>query len=162
MNTDSRNTVCAITTLLIVCFVASCGEPVRTVEQPAELVPKIDLGTTIGSLVEVFSVESIPVEGYGLVGGLNGTGSSECPPRIRKYLKQYILQQLGEQKMDVEKFISSRNTAVVMVRGMMPAAISGNHYFDVMVAVLPGTQTTSLQDGWLYGAELRAEDSAWP
>ena len=128
----------------------------RTVEQPGELVPKIGLGTTIGSLVEVFSVESIPVEGYGLVGGLNGTGSAECPPRIRKYLKQYILQQLREQKMDVEKFINSRDTAVVMVRGMMPAAISGSHYFDVMVAVLPGTQTTSLQDGWLYGAELRA------
>jgi hypothetical protein len=37
----------------------------------------------------------------------------------------------------------------------MPTAVSKNQYFDVGVAALPGTQTTSLEDGWLYGAELK-------
>jgi len=38
----------------------------------------------------------------------------------------------------------------------MPAAVSKNQHFDVKVTVLPGTQTTSLAGGWLYGAELKA------
>ena len=146
--------VCVISALLIGFFIVGCGEPVRTGEESKELAPEIDLGTTIGSLTEVFSLESIPVEGYGLVGGLRGTGSAECPPDIRAYLAQYILRQLPERK-DVEKFISSRNTAVVLVRGFIPAVASKDQYFDVGVVALPGTQTTSLEGGWLYGADLK-------
>jgi hypothetical protein len=58
--------------------------------------------------------------------------------------------------MDVERFISSRNTAVVHVHGLMPAVATKNQYFDVRIDALRGTQTTSLKGGWLYGAELRA------
>jgi len=101
----------------------------------------------------VFSPDVIGVEGYALVGGLNGTGSAECPPEIRAYLTKYILKQLPEYK-NVEKFISSRNTAVVLVDGLMPIAVSKNQHFDVRVTALPGTQTTSLEGGELWGAEL--------
>jgi len=145
-------TVCVTSILLIGFFAGGCREPVQRDE--GELAAEIDLGTTIGSLAEVFSPELIAVEGYGLVGGLNGTGSVECPPQIRTYLKQYILAQSPE--LNVEKVISSRNTAVVLVQGTMPTAVSKYQYFDVKVSVLPGTQTTSLEGGQLYGAELRA------
>ncbi len=149
--------VCVISILLIVFFTGGCGEP--TGKGPDGLVPEVDLGTTIGSLAEVFSFDVIAVQGYGLVGGLNGTGSTECPPQIRAYLRQYILKQFPEQKMDIDKLISSRDTAVVLVEGLMPAAVLKNQYFDVKVAALPGTQTTSLEGGWLYGAALRAAGS---
>ena len=142
-----------MTGLLLISLIAGCGGPARTVKEPNEL---IDLGTTIGSVAEVFSFESIPVEGYGLVGGLNGTGSAECPVQIREHLKQYILQQLAGDKVNVDELISSRDTAVVVVQGTMPTAVSKNQYFDVRVAALAGTQTTSLEGGWLYGAELKA------
>jgi len=142
-------TVCAAVILAICLFTAGCGEPVGK----DALVSEADLGPTIGSLAEVFSLEPIPVEGYGLVGGLNGTGSAECPPRLRTYLKQYILKQLPEYK-NVEILINSRNTAVVRLEGLMPAIASKNQSFDVRVAALPGTQTTSLEGGWLWGAEL--------
>ncbi len=138
--------------LFIGFFTAGCGEPVKRGGIEPETL--IDLGTTIGSLVEVFSPELIPVEGYGLVGGLSGTGSGECPPQIRGYLRQYILAQLPKHQ-DVEKLINSRDTAVVLVQGFMPTAVSKNQYFDVKVAALPGTQTTSIEGGWLYGAELK-------
>ena len=151
--------VCITVILITGLFVAGCGEPVQMGAESTELVPEIDLGTTIGSLAEVASPKSIPVEGYGLVGELSGTGSSECPPQIRAYLRQYILSQLPERKMDVEEFISSRNTSVVEVHGMMPAAVSKNQYFDVRVVSLPGTQTTSLEGGWLYGADLKMAGS---
>ncbi|HEW79292.1 MAG TPA: hypothetical protein ENH34_04935 [Phycisphaerales bacterium] len=153
MNIWQRKTVRVISILLIGSFIAGCEEPSSTSGKTKELAPKIDLGTTIGSLAEVFLFDTIPVEGYNLVGGLNGTGSAECPPQIRTYLEKYIMRKLPTQ--DVEKVISSRNTAVVVVQGLMPSAVSKNQYFDVRVAALPGTQTRSLEGGWLYGAELK-------
>jgi len=149
-------TVCAVSILFVVFFIGGCGKPAGTGKKPNKLTPEIDLGATIGSLAEVFSFESIPVEGYGLVGGLSGTGSGECPAPIREYLKQYILQQLAEDKVNVDELISSHDTAVVVVQGTMPTAVPKNQYFDVRVVALPGTQTTSLEGGWLYGAELKA------
>jgi len=159
METYWKKAVCITVILITGFFIAGCGEPVQIGAESTELAPEIDLGTTIGSLAEVASPKSIPVEGYGLVGELSGTGSSECPPQIRAYLRQYILAQLPERKMNVAEFISSRNTSVVEVQGIMPAAVSKNQYFDVRVVALPGTQTTSLEGGWLYGADLKVAGS---
>jgi len=151
MDIWQRKTVSIASILLIGFFIAGCGEPARSSKELLAL--ETDLGTTIGSLAEVFSPDVIGVEGYALVGGLNGTGSAECPPEIRAYLTKYILKQLPQHK-NVEKFINSRNTAVVLVDGLMPIAVSKNQHFDVRVTALPGTQTTSLEGGELWGAEL--------
>ncbi len=112
------------------------------------------INDTIGMYAEIFASDAIPLNGYGLVGGLNGTGSSECPAQIRSYLQKYILQRLGGAKVSVEDLISSHDTAVVIVEGMIPPAASKNQHFDVRITALPGTQTTSLEGGWLYGVDL--------
>jgi len=109
---------------------------------------------TIGMYAEIFASDAIPLSGYGLVGGLDGTGSSECPTQIRTYLEKYILQRLAGAKVNVDDLISSHDTAVVIVEGMIPPAASKNQRFDVRVTALPGTQTTSLDGGWLYGVDL--------
>ncbi len=140
-------------------LLAGCEEQVKIPQEPTVPAPTIDFTTTIGSLGEIFATDAIAVEGYGIVDGLNGTGSSECPPNIRSYLTQYVLRKLPGQKMDVDAFINSPNTAVVAVNGIMPAAVTKNEYFDVRVRALPGTQTTSLEGGWLYGADLKAAGS---
>ncbi len=112
------------------------------------------INDTIGMYAEIFASDAIPVSNYALVGGLNGTGSSECPPQIRENLKKYILQRLGGAKIDVDALINSPDTAVVVVEGMIPPAASKNQRFDLRVTALPGTQTTSLEGGWLYGIDL--------
>jgi hypothetical protein len=61
--------------------------------------------------------------------------------------------------MDVGKYINRPDTAVVFVEGMMPAIASTGQYFDVVVTALPSTQTTSLEDGWLFETELRIAGS---
>ena len=109
---------------------------------------------TIGMYAEIFASDAIPVSGYALVGGLNGTGSSECPEQIRTYLQKYILQRLSDARINVNELISSPDTAVVLVEGMIPPAASKNQKFDIRVTALSGTQTTSLEGGWLYGADL--------
>lgn len=154
MGIHRKTTVCAICIALASSFTGGCGRPAET-----PLTTEIDLGTTIGSLTEIFAVQSIPVEGYGLVGGLRGTGSAECPPEIRAYLRQYILARLPESPVGVDELIDSRNTAVVRVHGMMPAAMTKNEPFDVRVDGLAGTQTTSLKGGSLYGTDLKEEGS---
>jgi len=113
------------------------------------------LGTTIGSLVKISWPESVRLEGYGLVGNLRGTGSAECPPDIRTYLGQHIQTLFPGRKIDVAKMISGSDTAVVLVEGIMPAIASTNENFDVRVTALDGTQTTSLEGGWLLGTELK-------
>jgi hypothetical protein len=148
MGTLRRKTV--YSAIIGVLFVAGCG---TRVGGGGSAEP--DLGDTVGSLAEVFGPELIGVEGYGLVGGLQGTGSGECPPQIRTYLKQYILAQLPEPRADVEELISDHNTAVVQIRGTMPTATGRDKYFDLRVEALAGTRTASLEGGWLWRVELR-------
>lgn len=139
--------------LLISLLIVGCGKSVDGGKGAGGPGLVTELGVTIGALVEVVSVDTINVEGYALVGGLKGTGSEQCPPQIKSYLKQYILKQLSEGR-NIERFISSRNTAVVRVEGTMPITGLRYRYFDVKVSALPGTQTTSLQGGQLLGADL--------
>ena len=141
--------------LLITLLIVGCGEQGRAGKGSDDLISTTDLGTTIGSLAEVSWPESIRLEGYSLVVGLRGTGSAECPPQIRAYLAKYILTQFPGRKMSVRRFISGLDTAIVLVEGIMPAVASRNEHFDVRVTALPGTQTTSLEGGWLLDTELK-------
>lgn len=111
---------------------------------------------TIGSVSEIFYFESIRLRGIGLVAGLNGNGSSECPPRIRRELEKYIWKQVSvEGGISPQQFIASKDTAVVEVFGVIPSLVSGQDTFDVSVRPLTGTQTTSLKGGHLYTTELK-------
>ncbi|MCJ7776735.1 MAG: flagellar basal body P-ring protein FlgI, partial [Sedimentisphaerales bacterium] len=152
----SRKTICLIVLLFVIFSLTGCVEQDKAASKSKTLAAAA-LGPTIGSLSNVLVSDAIAVEGYGLVGGLNGAGSSECPPQIRAYLKRYIITQLPEHKVDVEKFISSSDTAVVRLEGIIPAGASKNQDFDVKVVALPGSQTISLDGGWLYRAELKAK-----
>ncbi len=131
-----------------------CDAGVGVAEGEKDLFTQVNLGTTIGSLVEVVGAGPIEVEGYGLVGGLNGTGSVECPVEIRRYLRKYILQNVVGS-IDPDEMIDSHDTAVVQLEGFIPQAISGVERFDVRVLALPNTQTRSLEGGWLYTSDLK-------
>jgi hypothetical protein len=142
----------------VLAFFAGCGGKEKT--GTASLFEKstagIESGTTIGQVADVFSPDYIPVQAYAIVGELDGTGSADCPPDIRNYLKQYILRYVPST--DIDKLINSSDTSVVLAQGLMPTAGRGS-LFDVRVAVPTPAQTTSLEHGQLYGADLRAAGS---
>jgi flagellar basal body P-ring protein FlgI len=116
----------------------------------------LQIDKTIGDLAEAMAYNPIPVKGVGIVVGLSNTGSSECPPAVRDYLRQYILTQVGQRKtIDADMMINSKDTAVVLVEGFIPPGAVKQEAFDVRVKVLPGTQTMSLEGGRLYTAELK-------
>ena len=120
------------------------------VEQP------LQLDKTIGDLAEIVAFSPIPVKGIGLVVGLANTGSAECPPEVRDYLRQYISSRVGDKQLvNPDKMINSMDTAVVLVEGFVPAGATKQQSFDISVKALANTQTTSLEGGRLYTTELK-------
>ncbi|KPK42685.1 MAG: hypothetical protein AMJ65_07275 [Phycisphaerae bacterium SG8_4] len=159
VNPIGRKLIYAAAIALVVCLAHGCGQQ-GAAGRLNDLGSLEELGPTIGSLVRVTSPAVVKIEGYGLVSGLKGTGSAECPPRIRAYLTRYIRRQIPSRgKLNVDEYINRRDTAVVFVEGIMPAVASQGEYFDVLVTALPGTQTTSLDGGWLFETELNIAGS---
>jgi hypothetical protein len=140
-------------------LLSGCGGLGRS-ERSADAKDEADLGRTIASLGEVGRPEPAVVEGYGLVGGLPGTGSSICPTGVRAYLKRYVLAQLSNSTMNLDALIDSDDTAVVQLVGLIPAVVSKGEHFDVRVRPVDGSDVTSLRGGWLYEAELRSQGAS--
>ena len=159
MNTYQK-TITFTAVLLVVCILGGCANHDG---ESKSLTRTVDLGPTIGSLANVLVPEPMAVEGFSIVAGLNKTGSAECPPQIRAYLKRHIQKQLASSGhptgRDIDKYIDSLETAVVFVEGVIPAIPSKNQYFDVRVTALQDTQTTSLDGGVLFSTELKRPGS---
>jgi hypothetical protein len=150
MKTNAKITAVISIAAVFAFSVGGCVSGTRPVMRSTD-----QIGDTIGSLTEAFVVDAIAVEGYGVVGALSGTGSSECPPQLKEYLKQFILSRSSTADVDVEKLLRGRDTAVVYLKGIMPASARQGHPFDVKIEALSGTQTSSLEGGWLYNSELK-------
>ncbi|MBN1125590.1 MAG: flagellar basal body P-ring protein FlgI [Sedimentisphaerales bacterium] len=155
MDTRKRFLYIAFTALAVaISGLIGCEE--TKVDPNAELEKPIKLGVTVGSLGRVYQFRAVPVRGFGIVAGLPGTGSAECPPDMRAMLVKYINQQMPRDvKFDAGKFIDSRDTAVVEIYGVIPSLASVGENFDIKVRALSRTQTISLDGGRLYTAELK-------
>jgi len=136
--------------LLSATFFWGCSQPQQPIE-PNTLNPR----DTIGFISHYFAGETIPVRGIGIVAGLAGTGSSECPPGMRQELEKYIWQRVGT--VNPRAVINSLDTAVVEISGVIPALSMTADIFDVSLKPLSSTQTTSLDGGSLYTAELKEQ-----
>ncbi len=123
----------------------------RTPEQD-----EVNLDNTIADLARIVESPAIAVRGFGIVAGLFGTGSSECPPQLRQELEKYIWQQVPQAgAINPRGFIDSLDTAVVEVVGVIPPMAAAGQGFDIVVRPLSSTQTTSLNGGYLYTIELK-------
>jgi Flagellar P-ring protein len=154
MRTVFGHCVFWVACLAAAALLSGCGGMGRS-ERSADAKDEAELGQTVASVAEVGRPESLIVEGYGLVGGLSGTGSSMCPTGVRAYLKSYIMTRLSERTINLDELIDSKDTAVVRLEGVMPAVVSEGERFDVRIRPVEGSDVTSLRDGWLYEAELR-------
>lgn len=129
-----------------------CSPQKKEEVQPATIDPR----STVGSLSRIYATESIQVRGIGIVAGLAGTGSSECPADIREELEKYIWKQIPQKgTVNPRALIESLDTAVVEVVGTVPYLSDKTQGFDIMVRPLSSTQTTSLDGGYLYTTELK-------
>jgi len=120
---------------------------------------------TIGEQTLMMSGTPQALRGFGIVVGLNGKGSSDCPSSVREYLIEYLTKQIAPQgsgertpHASPDKLIDSLDTAVVEVLGYVPAGASSGTRFDLQVSVLDGTSTQSLSGGLLLPTQLRIFD----
>ena len=141
-----------LSVLLSAVCLCGCSQPQEPPKPDESLNPR----DTVGSATRYFVTEATPVRGIGIVACLAGTGSSECPPEIRDELEKYIRQQVtGGGSVNPRSIIESQNTAVVEITGVIPALATTTDRFDVVLRPLSSTQTTSLNGGCLYTAELK-------
>ena len=112
--------------------------------------PEIARGT-VSAYVRFSSINPIRVMGYGVVNYLRATGSKDMPTSIRDRLLREM-RRAGIS--DAEAILNSGNAAAVLVRGVIQPYHSRGSRFDVEVAALEGTQTTSLEGGVLMRTML--------
>jgi len=143
-----------VVSVLVALSLGGCRRKEVAKDSPIDLVPPEKLGQTVGLVAQVPSPAPMPVQGYGIVAGLAGTGSSHCPVPVREYLKRYVQMELAGLHINVDQLIQSPNTAIVRLDGVVPAAASESERFDVRVSLVVGSDATSLHGGWLYQAEL--------
>ncbi|MCH6551821.1 MAG: flagellar basal body P-ring protein FlgI, partial [Planctomycetes bacterium] len=123
-------------------------------------VPQIMRGTVASETI-LDGYRPVVVRGYGVVVGLNGTGSRDLPPDVRAHMIQEAsrngigLESSGFGNVSPERFLDSMDTAVGVVEGLIPPGATEGTRFDVRVYAHPMTSTTSLEGGRLYTAELR-------
>ncbi|MEM6459747.1 MAG: flagellar basal body P-ring protein FlgI [Planctomycetota bacterium] len=120
------------------------------------------LYNTVGSLARLSNNRPQVVSGYGLVVGLDGTGSGEVPQALRQWLinemtKRGVGRQRNRELLDLgpEQVLASDQTAVVRVVGIIPPGAVAGSRFDLLVTAAD-TSTTSLVGGRLWTTELSA------
>jgi len=143
-------------------MVYGCTPSSRTAPEPIKADEDRIFEGTVGSICELVGYQAVKVQGYSLVIGLAGTGSSGCPAPVKEYMEQN-LRRLKDQgflppaymHLTIDKLIDHSSTAVVRVSGMVPAGSLKGDRFDVEVTALEGTQTTSLEGGRLVRSQLQ-------
>lgn len=116
---------------------------------------------TVGSLATVRGMEPMLVSGFGLVVDLPETGSTQVPAFLRQWLIQEMrrrgvgsMQTRNILPASPEQILSSGTAAVVAIEGFLPPGAVRGTRFDLLVSALPQTETTSLEGGRLWMADL--------
>jgi hypothetical protein len=155
--------LCLLSVLLPSCGGTGSG---RTVTRDIEISsgPAVLRGT-IGYETTLVGHRPVLVSGYGLVVGLEGTGSTEVPEFIAATMEREIGAlsggaELGFRDTPFEglsprQILRHPDTAVVIVEGAIAPGSPVNSRFDVLVRSLEGTNLTSLRGGMLWTTRLQ-------
>ena len=109
----------------------------------------------VGELAAPFGMFPVKLEAVGLVVGLHGTGSDPEPSAQRSMLMDEM-QRRGVKNPN--ELLTSKDVALVLVRGVLRPGIQKGDRFDVEVRIPARSETTSLRGGRLL--ETRLSDMA--
>ncbi|MFO1095413.1 MAG: flagellar basal body P-ring protein FlgI [Planctomycetaceae bacterium] len=112
---------------------------------------KGDHSKLIGDYIGVSGLNTVTLEGVGLVTNLDNTGDD--PPASA--LRAQLLDDMKRRDIkDPNSIIADPSTALVMVRAYLPPLIREYEKFDVEVSLPDGSEATSLRGGALMECEL--------
>ena len=119
------------------------------------IIPSFAHAERIKDLVNFEDNTSIPLVGYGIVVGLNGTGDSTSSPQTLNSLVS-LLERSGVNIKDQKNAIKPKNIASVMVTATLPYYAEPGTRIDVSVASVGDAK--SLRGGTLLITQLRGGD----
>ncbi len=153
-----------ITTGIILCVLTGCGGGNKRVSAGGQGGPNIEvppyMKNTVAQYATLVGGRYLPVKAHGVVIGLGDNGSSEVPAHVRRSLVKHLLVEgLGSPRggtgdLTPERVLSDKDTAVVLISGVVPLGAPRGEPFDVLVSALGQTQTRSLEGGRLMPREL--------
>lgn len=147
--------VCLLSVAIVI-VMSGCVDKIRRGQSPDDSLLNLsgDPDTSfIGRVCGVRGLRPAPVEGVGLAVGLDGTGSDPAPSSQKDYLVSEL--KTSELSKTIKSAISSKNTAMVLVRGLIPPAARKGDPIDLEIITAPKTDTESLKYGQLLKTELR-------
>lgn len=105
----------------------------------------------IGSYIGVQGLNTVVLEGVGLVTNLDNSGDD---PPASMYRTQLLEDMKRRNIKDPNSIIADPSTALVLVRANLPPLIREKDTFDVEVMLPDGSEATSLRGGILMECEL--------
>ncbi len=125
--------------------------PTVSRSQLDEAGPDKDAVRTIRDIAVYDNFNTLPVSGYGIVFGLDGTGGMTPPGDAR----QAVEDRLKKMKVEnVAEVLSSPTTAIVVVTGTVKPGVRRNEVIDLEVTLPPGSKVKSLRGGVLQETPL--------
>ncbi len=120
-------------------------------EQQAKVL--MNKGRLVQDLARPANVHAAKIEGVALVYGLQGTGADEPPSSYQQLLLQ-DMQRDTELKKTAKSQIASMNTAIALMETIVPPGAKKGDRLDVTIKLQPGSEATSIQNGYVENAEL--------
>jgi hypothetical protein len=105
----------------------------------------------IGDYIGVRGLNTVTLEGVGLVTNLDHTGDD---PPASEYRAALLEDMKRREIKDPNKIIADPSTALVLVKAFMPPLIRKGETFDVEVYLPDGSEATSLRGGILMECDL--------
>jgi flagellar basal body P-ring protein FlgI len=141
------------TMAVAVALCAGCSGPILRPQSPEarlDMPPMPDV-KYVSSYSQPYGMNYVKAEAISLVTGLSGTGSDPPPTPQRAVL----LEEMKRREVDnPNEILASRNTSLVLVRGILRPGIQEGDRFDVEVRVPSQSETTSIRNGWLLSSRL--------
>lgn len=164
LTTLALTSVIACTATLTGCGGGSGQTRAREVTPTFQGAPSVLRGT-IGYETRLRRAEPTYISGFGLVVGLDGTGSTNVPESVAATMEKEISRMADSETggfantpfegMTPREIIRHPDTAIVLVEAGVPAGAPEGTTFDVQVRALSSSTTESLEGGKLWTTYLQ-------
>lgn len=137
--------------VIVIC--SGCMGPILRQQSPDAEITEVSLQESqlVGGVAHPHGMGYLKVEAIGLVTGLNNTGGD--PPLSGQ--RAGLLAEMNRMEVeDPNAVLASPQTAMVMIRGLLHPGIQVGDKFDLEVATMARSETTSLRGGWLMETNL--------
>jgi Flagellar P-ring protein len=143
--------------LAVVGLAAGCTQEQTSRSQVSDDFAEKVATATVGEKTDVSNAEGLPVSGVGLVWQLPGTGSKAKAP-----WREFLEKSLRAKQLNPREFLDDRDKtcSLVILNAVIPPGTRKGDPIDITVTLPPGSETTSLQGGVLFEADLYAYERA--